>query len=309
MARKEVPEDEGPSQKWLASYADAMTLLMAFFIMMFAFALVDESKFEELKVGVVAALGIYDPATDNTSSILSDGTGIAPAIGFNPVPPTEAAQEQAEAIKEALADEGTVTAENAEELVALLETEFDRLGAGQLVDVGIDERGVYIRFDGQVLFASGQAELDAEGLQLLATSAQVLGLVDNHLEIEGHTDNQSTSGLWPSNWELSSARASRVVRWMIEIGDIPDPQLVAMGRADTRPRGDNATAEGRAQNRRVEIVVRIDGLVESDVALIDPIDDDPTGLDVTVDEGLDTSAPAPIEPPTTATEREDTTDG
>ncbi|MCP3993176.1 MAG: flagellar motor protein MotB [Actinomycetia bacterium] len=281
MAKKELPEDEGPSQAWLASYADAMTLLLAFFIMMFAFALIDEGKYFDFKVGVMAALGVPDPLTDNTDSILSQGTGFMPELGFTPVPPTEEDAEAAEETREELAEAGMVTPENAEDLKELLTQEFASVGAADWVDVGIDERGVFIRFDGQVLFESGQASLDNNGLTLLTTAADVLGVIDNRLEVEGHTDSQPTGGEWPSNWELSSARSSRVVRWLIE-SRIPAPRLIAIGMADTRPRGDNATPEGRQLNRRVEIVIRVDGIVDSDVAVIDtgisnPVELDPIG--------------------------------
>jgi chemotaxis protein MotB len=278
MAKKKIPEDEGPSQAWLASYADAMTLLLAFFIMMFAFALIDEAKYFDFKVGVVAALGVPDPLTDNTDSILAKGTGIMPEIGFTPTIPTEEEAKEAEETLEALAAAGLVTPENAEELRQLLDQEFERLGASDYVQVGIDQRGVFVRFDGRVLFASGQAELDTDGLALLSTAADVLGAIDNRLEIEGHTDSRPTGSDWPSNWELSSARASRVVRWLIDAG-IPDPQLVAIGMADTRPRADNGTVEGRRENRRVEIVVRVDGITDSDVPVIDPEVDEPIRLD------------------------------
>jgi chemotaxis protein MotB len=278
VAKKELPEDEGPSKEWLASYADAMTLLLAFFIMMFAFALIDEGKYFDFKVGVMAALGVPDPLTDNTDSILDKGTGVLPQLGYNPVPPAEdEAEEAEEAIKE-LAEAGMVTPENAEDVRDILTEEFGYTGAADYVQVGIDERGVFIRFDGQVLFESGQAELDDNGLILLATAADVLGVIDNRLEVEGHTDSQPTGSAWPSNWELSAARSSRVVRWFIDSG-IPDPRLIAVGLADTRPRGDNATPEGRQQNRRVEIVIRVDGLEGSGVPIIDPGIDDPLQLD------------------------------
>ena len=258
MAKKQVPEDDGPSQEWLASYADAMTLLLAFFIMMFAFALIDEGKYFDFKVGVMAALGVPDPLTDNTDSILEKGTGIMPEVGLSPISPSDEATANEAELRDELATAGTVTPENAEELRELLEQEFYYAGAQDFVEVGIDERGVYIRFDGRVLFASGRAELDEDGLVLLATAADVLRIIENPLEVEGHTDSRPTDGTqWPSNWELSSARASRVVRWMIEPGDLPPLRLSAVGLADTRPRSSNNTAEGRQENRRVEIVTRV----------------------------------------------------
>lgn len=260
MAKKKkvVEEDEGPSQEWLASYADAMTLLLAFFIMMFAFALIDEGKFFDFKVGVVAALGVPDPLTDNTSSILSQGTGNFPEIGFTPVTPSEEEAEEIEELEKKLAEAGEVTAENVEDLRELLERKFELAGASEFVQVGVDDRGVFIRFDGRVLFESGSADLDDLSFSLLATAATVLGSISNPLEVEGHTDNLSTDGTgWASNWELSTARSARVVRWMIDPGGLPDFRMTALGKADTKPVGSNNTAEGRAQNRRVEIVTRV----------------------------------------------------
>ncbi len=258
MAKKPVSEDEGPSQAWLASYADAMTLLLAFFIMMFAFALIDEGKYFDFKVGVMAALGVPDPLTDNTDSILEKGTGLMPEVGLSPISPSdEAAANEAE-LRDELATAGTVTPENAEELRELLEQEFYYAGAQEFVEVGIDERGVYIRFDGRVLFESGRAELDEPGLVLLATAADVLRIIENPLEVEGHTDSRPTDGTqWPSNWELSTARSARVVRWMIEAGDLTPVRMSAVGLADTKPRSTNNTLEGRQENRRVEIVTRV----------------------------------------------------
>ena len=164
MAKKEVPEDEGPSQEWLASYADAMTLLLAFFIMMFAFALIDEGKFFDFKVGVVAALGIPDPLTDNTDSILAKGTGITPEAGLTPLTPSESQDLYRAETLEELREKGTATVEDAETLRELIQEGVDLAGATDVVEVGVDERGVFVRFSERVLFASGSADVDQEGL-------------------------------------------------------------------------------------------------------------------------------------------------
>ncbi|MEM7273208.1 MAG: flagellar motor protein MotB [Actinomycetota bacterium] len=258
MAKKELPEDEGPSQEWLASYADAMTLLLAFFIMMFAFALIDEGKFFDFKVGVVAALGIPDPLTDNTDSILSKGTGITPDVGLTPLTPSESQElYRAETLAEIVAD-GTVTADEAEALREAIQLGIDGAGATDLVEVGVDERGVFIKFAERVLFGSGSAELDDDGLIVLAIVAGVLNEFDNQLEVEGHTDNQPTNGsAFPTNWELSGARAAGVVRWMIDNAEVTPGRLAAVGLADTRPEGNNNTPLGRQENRRVEVVIRL----------------------------------------------------
>ena len=286
MAKKEVPEDEGPSQEWLASYADAMTLLLAFFIMMFAFALIDEGKFFDFKVGVVAALGIPDPLTDNTDSILEKGSGISPEVGLTPLTPSESQELSMSELLNRLQEAGEVTEENAEELRELLELEVEVAGAAEFVEVGIDERGVFIRFTNRVLFNSGSADLENEGLLVLAKVANVLDFIDNYLEVEGHTDSQPTNGgAWPSNWELSAVRASGVVRFMIDPGGIPAERLLAMGLADTNPIASNNTAEGRQENRRVEIVVRLNNADAEQVAIItEQVDGDGDGSIDGIDE-------------------------
>jgi len=153
-----IEEDEGPSKAWMESYADAMTLLLAFFIMMFAFALVDETKFFDFKVGMVTALGIPSPVTDHAESILLDGSGIAPTLGDNMIP----ADDLADDTTPGTGADGTVTPENAEEVRDAIEARFDIIGASEFVNVEVDERGVVIRFDSRILFPSGSADFSTD---------------------------------------------------------------------------------------------------------------------------------------------------
>lgn len=284
---KVVEEDEGPDKSWMESYADAMTLLLAFFIMLFAFALVDETKFYDFKVGMVTALGVSDPVNERADALLESGNGIALTVGLG----TVSSEDNRNVIKSAekeLEEEGTVTTENIEEVRELLERKYTERGASEFVSVRIDERGVVIRFEDNVLFASGSAELGQASDPLLATTAEVLELVDNPIDIEGHTDDLPTGRLWISNWELSSARASAVTRWLIDFGRMTPGRMAAIGRSDTRPIADNDTSENRALNRRVEIVVRVSGLLESDINVLDVIDN-PAGLDGLNDPAEDTT--------------------
>lgn len=274
MARKPsvVEEDEGPNKDWMESWADAMTLLMAFFVMLFAFALVDETKFADFKVGMVTALGVADPVAGQADSILENGDGIALTVGLTTTPdPANIAR--IENGKEDLEGEGSVTVSNIEDVRDLLEAKFIENGAAEFVSVDIDERGIVVRYDGRVLFRSGSAELSVDSDVILAATAEVLQLVDNHVDIEGHTDDIPTGGSWISNWELSAARAAAVVRWMESFGSIPSRRLAAVGMGETRPLVANDSNENRAQNRRVEVVIRVSGLLESDIDVIDPIGD------------------------------------
>lgn len=265
-------EEEGPSKAWLESWADAMTLLMAFFIMLFAFALVDETKFFDFKVGMVTALGVSDPISEQGDSILESGNGIALEVGLSTVPSVELRNQvtQGEGELEAV---GEVTTDNVEDVRDLLAAKFIENGAAEFVSVDIDERGVVVRYDGRVLFESGSAELGVDSDTVLAATADVLQLIDNPVDIEGHTDDVPTGGRWISNWELSGARASAVVRWMIDFGSIPPRRLAAVGMGETRPLVPNDSDENRRENRRVEVVIRVAGLLESEVDVIDPIGD------------------------------------
>ena len=276
MAKKEIEEDPEIDDSWLASYADAMTLLLAFFIMMFAFALVDEEKFLDFKVGVVAALGVADPVTDNTSSILGDGQGIAPEIGLGAVPASQV-EALMRSVEDALRGDGTVTADNAEEVKELLEAKYEIAGLADLVGVEITERGIVVRFEGRLLFESGSDRLTGDADIVLGETAAALKNFDNQVDIEGHTDDRPTGDSAKSNWHLSTARASTVVLWLIERGNVEDVRLTPMGFSDTRPRASNSTADGRQENRRVELVILVDGLLASDVDLINAIPADIVG--------------------------------
>jgi chemotaxis protein MotB len=259
--RAAVEEDEGPSKAWMESYADAMTLLLAFFIMMFAFALVDQEKFFDFKVGMVQALGVSDPINDDPSGMLFAGDGIAQVPGTVAISTEEVRQLNNETIE---ASGGEATAADAEGLRQLLEEALRQIGADEHVAVEIDERGVVIRFDDRVLFPSGSNRLIGDGSSILTQVAAVLGPIDNHISVEGHTDSVPTNGgTWPTNWELSTARATTVLRHFIEASRLPPPRLSATGYADTRPRAANTSESGRRQNRRVEVVVVIEGLLEA----------------------------------------------
>ncbi len=270
---KAAVEDEGPDKGWLESFADGMTLLMSFFVMLYAFALVDLEKFQDFKVGMTASLGVSDPVNEQANSLLDTGDGIAGG-GKAPVPSQEL-RNQIEQVQQQLEETGTVTPENAEEVQQLLEAGFEELGASPYTFVSIDERGVFVRFDQRLLFRSGSADLGTDSDAVLLAMNEVLQAVDNPVDVEGHTDNVPTGGKFFSNWELSSSRASAVVRWLIDRKQIPPGRFAAVGMADTRPIASNNNEDGRSQNRRVEIVLRVDGIDSSDVPVINPILGDP----------------------------------
>ena len=120
------------------------------------------------------------------------------------------------------------------------------------------ERGIAVEINASVLFKSAQAALEPQSVRALTAVARVLAGTDNAIEVEGHTDTEHIStAQFPSNWELSGARASSVVRLFIDNG-VAARRLVAIGLSDTRPVGSNDTLAGRARNRRVTVMIRPD---------------------------------------------------
>jgi chemotaxis protein MotB len=282
-------EDDGPSKAWLDSYADAMTLLLAFFVLLYAFSLLDEKKFAEFKFGVEQAFSFSSPAVPEGTGFLDEGLGINENAGQLAVVPSDVQNEIDELLQELAADQ-QITPDEVEELREAVEAALASAAVDlELFQVETDPRGVVITLDESLLFASGSARIDERGAPALGAVAEVLADLDNQILVEGHTDSVPTTGsVWPTNWELSSARATAVLRELNESFGLAAPRLSAVGHADTRPRASNDTEEGRAQNRRTQIVVLVspDSALISDVPLVDDIatsdgafPDDPGELD------------------------------
>ena len=152
-------------------------------------------------------------------------------------------------------------AEEAEQLrqaKALLEEQLAKEIKDRQVSVGMDERGLVITFLAEILFDSGKAKIRAEAQPILEKVARVLNqeLVEQPIGVEGHTDNEPIrhSG-WKSNWELSTARATSVLHYLVDQRQVTPSRVSAIGYGEYRPVTSNETADGRQQNRRVEIVV------------------------------------------------------
>lgn len=268
------PEDDGPSKAWLDSYADAMTLLLAFFVLLYAFSLLDEKKFAEFKYGVEQAFSFSSPAVPEGTGFLDEGLGINENAGQLAVVPSDVQNEIDEILEELAADQ-QITPEEVEELREAVEASLAAADIDlELFQVETDPRGVVITLDETLLFPSGSARIDDSAAPALGAVATVLAGLDNPILVEGHTDSVPTTGsVWPTNWELSSARATAALRELNESYGLAAPRLAAVGHADTQPRATNDTAEGRAQNRRTEIVLLVspDNAVVSDIPIVDDI--------------------------------------
>jgi chemotaxis protein MotB len=273
---EEEPEAHENHERYLLTYADMITLLMALFIILFAIGQTDIAKFKRFQTGLQKEFGA--PALDGGTGVLDgsqlpvdpDASAVLAYVSAGLTDPSTLATGGPEAGNGAGEGGGSpweVTPANADATAEALEERIERAGvpAGE-VEVRADERGVVIvlQTDG-VTFRSGSWTLEPSGAQVLAALAGPLTTLVNRLIIEGHTDNQPMSSGGITNWELSGFRAASVVRELERLG-IPDARLTIGGYGDTRPIADNATAEGRAANRRVEIVLSV---APGDVPLTD----------------------------------------
>lgn len=228
--RHAQPEHAENADRWLVSYADFITLLFAFFVVMYAISQVNEGKYKLLSDALIQA---FKPEAS------LHGTSTA-----NRVMPGEGVRSAAE--------EGKARLDKiAQELVTSL-GDLVKTGQVRVTESGL---GLAIEINASVLFESAQADLMAQAMPVLASLAEVLIPLPNDIQVEGHTDSDPIRNTqFPSNWELSAARAGSVVR-LFNAAGVASVRLVAVGYADTRNIAANDTLEGRARNRRVTVMI------------------------------------------------------
>lgn len=284
MAKKKHEEHEN-HERWLVSYADFITLLFAFFVVMYSISSVNEGKFRSVSDSIKAALNpIVSPAS--TSMPFTIGQNKAVKIDPTIESVKEPAMRRLRQIIRSLKEETHI------EVITLKE-----LTNGDIV----------LTLPDTVLFRSGESTLRPEAHPFIQAISDVLIELDRHVRVEGHTDNVPiTTVQFPSNWELSATRAVTVVRAFLEQYGVPADHLTAVGHADSRPLTDNLTPENRAKNRRVEIVVQerrpIPQPIETDAprtalelfaAPQDPVKREASPLS----NQLPSALPLPVEPP------------
>jgi chemotaxis protein MotB len=237
MARKRY--DDGSQEnheRWLISYADFITLLFAFFVVMYAISIVNEGKYAVLSEALGDAFGGRSPAPQAYTSV----EPVLPLSHIVNRKRLEAARRERERM-ETLARDLNAT------LLPLVKS-------GQ-VRVTQNARGISIELNASVLFAQGEATLQQDAREVLGEVAGLLKNDAHRIEVEGHTDNLPiTNEKFASNWELSAVRAASVVRLFIESG-VADARLSAIGHGATRPVAPNDTPANQARNRRVAVMI------------------------------------------------------
>jgi chemotaxis protein MotB len=267
-------EKEESEERWLLTYSDMITLLMALFMVLFSISSVNISKYQVLQHALKAAFSgnilpggksiSQQGATASASKAPSttEAASIVPLTalgsGIESTSPTRSTATQSAA---AAAQQQTAAQKEAAEFVRIkheLDSYAAAHGFASSVKTTIEARGLVIRvLTDDLLFASGSATLEGRADGLLQEIAVLLNIDETHpIAVEGNTDNVPIhSAQFPSNWQLSTARASTVVQYLVEHGISPR-RLTATGYADQHPLDSDATAAGRARNRRVEIVLK-----------------------------------------------------
>jgi chemotaxis protein MotB len=262
-------------ERWLLTYADMITLLMALFMVLFSISSVNISKYRTLQMALKAAFSgdilpggksIAQPGASANSSRAPTTIDTPAIVRLTPnvtseLEHTPSSSAQSSNAQSAAASVQVSAAQQEQSNFEALQRELNEYAAkhgfARSVHIAIEQRGLVIRvLTDRLLFTSGSATLESQGQPLLSEIAALLTIDHVHpIDVEGNTDDVPISGPFPSNWELSTARASTVVRFLIGKGVEPQ-RLSATGYADQRPIATNSTAAGRALNRRVEIVLQ-----------------------------------------------------
>ena len=243
--RKKAHEKEPNLERWLVSYADFITLLFAVFVMLYAMSIVDQKKMEEVQASIQSSFSGPQTLTPALKVIGNKDFGLIPEAVEPPVP----SQAQDEAAAAAEAQEFSQIKEE-------VQANLQEYGAKNEVQLTINERGLVTSLKEAGFFPSGTDKVQPEALPLLDKIASSISRYANTIRIEGHTDNVPVnSPAFPSNWELSTARANSLVHYLIEKHGFKGAKLSVTGYAEYRPIADNVTEEGRKLNRRVDIVM------------------------------------------------------
>ncbi|MFK7988489.1 MAG: flagellar motor protein MotB [Sandaracinaceae bacterium] len=225
-------ECEEGAPAWMSTFSDMATLLLTFFVLLLSFANMDVVEFRTMMGSVRDAFGVQHESPGEFMARSNSPISVAP--GGSPSNPS-------------ILQQATT--------VERIRTRLNSEGLGESVEVSDTERGIVMRIREAVLFGSGSATLVADGLPILERIASIAMEFARQIRIEGHTDDRPiATGRFPSNWELSAARATAVLRHLERSGTAADAMSIA-GYADTRPVAANTEGAGRAQNRRVEFVL------------------------------------------------------
>jgi chemotaxis protein MotB len=218
-------DDHENLERWLLTYSDLITLLLAFFVVMYSMSQIDNKRFGQMVQALNGVLKGGKQITETKVENIKTGHGVLKLGDLNMV-------QQA------------------------IEERFKEINRQGEIKSELTERGLVIHVMESALFKQGSAKLESGAIDVLDVVAEKIAALPNHIRIEGHTDDKPIyTKVYPSNWELSSARATEVVRYYTNQHQIPSDRISALGYGEYRPVRPNNSVENRAMNRRVDIVI------------------------------------------------------
>jgi len=252
--RKKKPEPHVNHERWMVSYADFVTLLFALFVTLFAMSQTDKRKVEEVIASLRESFGYAKSSPMSKVNVLdstelSQIPSITPPASGGPMTPQMPFSRNGR--QQRHGDE-----RDFRKAKASLEAYLIKNGVQDKVNLEINRRGLVVSLKEAGFFDSGSAEIKVSSYPLLAKIAESLSEYSNQIRVEGHTDNVPiNTRAFPSNWELSTARATNIVRHLLTYYRFDAEKLSATGYAEFRAVADNGTPQGRSKNRRVDIVI------------------------------------------------------
>ena len=214
------------NHRWLTTFNDMITLLMVFFVLLFSMGNMDVKRFKHFQNALQSAMGILNQGRHAPAGII---------------------------------DSKSVDAMQADEKIpesTTIESNKAQLDNTKGLEAEYTAKGIHLTLDDNLLFASGSSKLTAGGMVLLEKVARIIKPLNRAIRVEGHTDNRPiATSAFPSNWELSTARAISVVKYLIDTGGIAPHSLAAAGYGDSKPRAPNDSEINMSKNRRVEIIL------------------------------------------------------
>lgn len=244
--RKSISHESDNTDRWMVSYADFVTLLFAFFVVMYAISSVNQGKYRVLSDTLTEAFKT-PPKSPAPIQIGKSQKSIGEAQDKQVAKPIQILPKPEHTYELEMQQIADTVSKSVQPLI-------DK----GLIKVKQDKLWVEIEMNTSILFASASAELEDEALPALRSLAEVLKTLPNHIDVEGHTDNLPIkTEVYPSNWELSAARAASVVHLFSRYGVNPK-HLTSIGYAEFHPIADNSTEAGRLRNRRVKVVILAD---------------------------------------------------
>ncbi|CAN0567853.1 flagellar motor protein MotB [Marinobacter goseongensis] len=298
----ELPEEEKPGiPAWVVTFADLMSLLMCFFVLLLSFSEIDAQKFKQIAGELSKAFGVQREVP-----ALEIPQGTSPIFDrFSPAPPEPTVLDE---VKQITTDQKpelqTLTSPTDQAVEAAIEDRMKETVDRILqvlepaiidgrINVSQDQRRIVIRVEEKGSFPSGSAQLTWEFEGLLLDMAKILADIPGKLTIEGHTDDVPIrTERFYSNWDLSAARAAAVANVLLAQNYVEPARIAVTGLADTEPRVPNTSADNRASNRRVEIIIDLsEPMQEQEIRLRELIRSESADPDTALDIESDSTSP------------------